>query len=121
MRREVIEQERQQQRRQESEPAADPSNAEEMDNASFLASLSPDLRQEILLTADETFLQSLPPQIMQEANILRVRVATQHRSRVESQAQASASNAANPAGVESRLSAKMWCTCLPVLKALAHY
>jgi hypothetical protein len=98
MRREVIEQERQQQRRQESEPAADPSNAEEMDNASFLASLSPDLRQEILLTADETFLQSLPPQIMQEANILRERVATQHRSRVESQAQASASNAANPAG-----------------------
>lgn len=84
MRREIIEQERQQQQRREEEnsAAADPSNAEDMDNANFLASLAPDLRQEILLTADEAFLQSLPPNILTEANVLRERVATQQRNRV---------------------------------------
>jgi hypothetical protein len=98
MRREIIEQERQQQQRrqQESDAApADPSNAEDMDNANFLASLAPDLRQEILLTADQAFLESLPPQIRAEANILRERVAAQHRNRAETQAQPNAANASN--------------------------
>lgn len=104
MRQEIIEQERQQQQRRqnENEAAADPSNAEDMDNANFLASLAPDLRQEILLTADETFLQSLPPQIVAEANILRERVAAQHRSRTEThQAQPNASNATDSAGARA--------------------
>jgi hypothetical protein len=98
MRREIIEQERQQRMREESEPAADPRNAEDMDNANFLASLAPDLRQEILLTADEAFLQSLPPQIMAEAHVLRERVASQHRIRAESQAQSNASDSGGPGG-----------------------
>jgi E3 ubiquitin-protein ligase HUWE1 len=84
MRREVIEQERQERRmREEEEARADPSNAEEMDNASFLASLSPDLREEILLTGDEVFLNSLPPGIIAEAHILRERASVQHRRHYE--------------------------------------
>lgn len=42
-----------------------------MDNAS--------LRQEILLAADEAFLNSLPPNIIAEAQILRERASAQHR------------------------------------------
>jgi hypothetical protein len=61
MRREVIAQE--QIERQRDQAPADPSNAEEMDNASFIASLAPELRTEILLTADEPFLNSLVSQI----------------------------------------------------------
>jgi hypothetical protein len=103
MRQEIIEQERQQQQRmrQESEAAADPSNAEDMDNANFLASLAPDLRQEILLTADEDFLRSLPPEILAEANILRERVAAQHRSRAETHARQNITNATNHAGARA--------------------
>merc|ERR1711937_946766 len=70
MRREVIEQEQQERRMREQAPA-DPSNAEEMDNASFVASLAPELRNEILLTADDAFIQSLPPNIVAEAQVLR--------------------------------------------------
>ena len=106
MRQEIIEQERQrQQRQEESEAVADPSNAEDMDNANFLASLAPDLRQEILLTADEAFLQSLPPQILAEANVLRERVAAQSRdasrNRTESLAQPNISNAPGAAGTRA--------------------
>lgn len=104
MRQEIIEQERQQQQRrqQESESApADPSNAEDMDGANFLASLAPELRQEILLTSDQAFLETLPPQILAEANVLRERAAAQHRSRVESQAQVNAAHAATAAGARA--------------------
>lgn len=44
-----------------------------MDNASFIATLPPDLREEVLLTADEAFLASLPPHLAAEANTLRER------------------------------------------------
>jgi len=56
-----------------SENVTNPANAEDMDNASFIASLSPDLRDEILRTADETFLNTLPPAIVAEAQLLRER------------------------------------------------
>lgn len=81
MRREVIEQDRRerQMRDQQEQAPADPSHAEEMDNASFIASLSPELREEILLTADDVFLNSLPPSIIAEAQILRERASAQHR------------------------------------------
>ena len=78
MRREVIAHEQRERRLRESAPA-DPSNAEEMDNASFVASLAPDLRREILMTADESFLNSLPPDIIAEAQILRERASHQQR------------------------------------------
>jgi len=78
MRREVIEQEQRERRmREQAEAPADPSQAEEMDNASFLASVTPELREEILLTADETFLNSLPASIQAEAAIIRERVSQQ--------------------------------------------
>lgn len=44
-----------------------------MDNASFIATLSTDLREEVLLSADEAFLASLPPHIQSEALTLRER------------------------------------------------
>lgn len=100
MRREIIEEEQQQQRlreREASQPAADPANAEEIDPASFLASLTPELRQDILLTADDTFLQGLPQNIQAEANALRERVVASHQRRRE---EANAANAA--AGATSR-------------------
>lgn len=52
-----------------------PSNvaAAEMDNATFLATLAPDLREEILLTSGEAFIESLPPNVAAEARVLRER------------------------------------------------
>ncbi|KAG7352855.1 HECT-domain ubiquitin-transferase [Nitzschia inconspicua] len=82
VRREVIAQE-QQERREREQPPADPSNAEDMDNASFLASLAPELRTEILLTADDAFIASLPPIIATEAQVLRERARANHRMLVE--------------------------------------
>lgn len=45
----------------------------EMDNATFLATLAPDLREEILLTSGEAFIESLPPNVAAEARVLRDR------------------------------------------------
>ena len=107
MRREIIEQEQQQQRlreREAAQPAADPANAEEMDPASFLASLTPELRQDILLTADDTFLQGLPPNIQAEANALRERVVASHQRRREEANAANAATGAGPRGAGSRAS-----------------
>ena len=82
MRREIIEQEQNERRsRTQQEAPADPSNAEDMDNASFIASLAPDLRREILLTADDSVLNSLPPDIIAEAQILRERAASSRHRR----------------------------------------
>jgi len=39
------------------------------------------------LTADDTFIQSLPPNIIAEANVLRERVNAQHRQAQEAAAQ----------------------------------
>lgn len=79
VRREVIEQE-QRERRMLGQAPADPANAQEMDNASFVASLAPDLREEILLTVDDAFLQSLPVSLRTEAQILRERASVNRRS-----------------------------------------
>jgi len=81
MRREVIQQEQQERRNREQAPA-DPSHAEEMDNASFVASLAPELRNEILMTADDVFIQSLPPNIVAEAQVLRERARTRISQRM---------------------------------------
>jgi len=77
MRNEIIAQEQRQRRLSDSAPA-DPSNAAEMDNASFIASLAPNLREEILAGADDEFLSSLPSSIATEAHILRERANSRH-------------------------------------------
>eukprot|EP00605_Chrysophyceae_sp_TOSAG23-4_P003045 GSChrysophyteH1.ASY1.ANO1.3350.1 assembled CDS len=61
-------------------PAADPANAEDMDNASFLASLPPELRAEVLMTAEPDFLESLPPEFIAEAQLHRERAHDDHPS-----------------------------------------
>ncbi|KAF2272792.1 uncharacterized protein EI97DRAFT_196139 [Westerdykella ornata] len=70
---EVLHQEAQERRRREREEArqrssaAGAARAEEMDPASFLATLDPNLRQAILWEQDEDTLQHLPPEIVAEA------------------------------------------------------
>ncbi len=57
----------------EEEQQLDPSLAEDIDNASFVVSLTPDLRREVLSTADDVFLRTLPPNLVAEAMLLRER------------------------------------------------
>ena len=113
MRREVIEQEQNERRLQsQAEAPADPSNAEDMDNASFIASLAPELRREILLTADESVLNSLPPDIVAEARVLRERdrVSRQRRDyppvRTDISSRRSHSGETGQSGTQIRLSNK---------------
>lgn len=58
-------------------PPADPSRATDMDNASFVATLPPELRREVLLSADEALLNTLPPNLVAEAMVLRERIPHQ--------------------------------------------
>ena len=60
-----------------SAPPADPSRAAEMDNASFVATLPPELRREVLLSADEALLNTLPPNLVAEAMVMRERAPHQ--------------------------------------------
>ncbi|OQR81725.1 HECT E3 ubiquitin ligase, partial [Thraustotheca clavata] len=72
--------------RREREAAAAPADislAQEMDNASFVASLAPELREEILITSDDSFLQTLPSEVRAEAMILRERHAFRSNFRPE--------------------------------------
>jgi len=50
--------------------------AQDMDSASFLASLTLELRTEVLLTAESDFLATLPPELVAEAQMLRDRAAS---------------------------------------------
>ena len=94
MRREAIEQEQRERRLQEA--PADPSNAQDMDSASFIATLAPELRADILLTADDALLQSLPPDIIAEAQVLRERAASGRRTLEETVAGTRNRGIANP-------------------------
>jgi E3 ubiquitin-protein ligase HUWE1 len=74
LRAEVLQQHAQESRRREreearrrSQAAGIPRAAEDMDNASFFASLDPQLRQGILMEQDETVLNHLPPELAAEA------------------------------------------------------
>ncbi|KAF1977763.1 hypothetical protein BU23DRAFT_499655 [Bimuria novae-zelandiae CBS 107.79] len=73
IRNELIQHEAQERRRQEREEqrrrsqANAPPQAEDIDPASFLASLDPALRQAVLMEQDEDVLRQLPPEISAEA------------------------------------------------------
>jgi HECT-domain (ubiquitin-transferase)/Domain of Unknown Function (DUF913)/Ubiquitin binding region len=56
---------------------------EEMDNATFIASLTPDLRREILMTANDDLLSSLTPELAAEARILQERLLSRRHANVE--------------------------------------
>ena len=66
---EVISQE-QEQRHLRQEAPADPFNDEEMNKDWFVASLVPDLCEEILITAVNGILKYLPPDMQVESQIL---------------------------------------------------
>ncbi|KAL9132102.1 MAG: hypothetical protein Q9217_000138 [Psora testacea] len=77
IRAELLQQEAQERRRREREEArrqpataGGPARAEEMDPASFLASLDPQLRQHVLMEQDEEMLAHLPAEIAAEARAL---------------------------------------------------
>ena len=79
IRAEILHQERieQARRRAEERATAAPAGAEsapvEMDPASFIASLDPQLRQDVLMDQDEGFIQTLPSHIIAEAGTYRER------------------------------------------------
>ena len=102
---EVLAQERHNRANQEASEPADPSRAEEMDPASFIASLAPDLRQEILMTADDDFLNSLPPDIRTEAEVIRER-ALLSRGAIASTSQSRERPRQNRPDVSTRRSSK---------------
>eukprot|EP01012_Entosiphon_sulcatum_P054118 TRINITY_DN7464_c0_g1_i1.p1 TRINITY_DN7464_c0_g1~~TRINITY_DN7464_c0_g1_i1.p1 ORF type:complete len:3554 (-),score=564.91 TRINITY_DN7464_c0_g1_i1:189-10850(-) len=92
IREEVLQQERRmqedqrralQQQQQQAAPVATgpPPTAAEMDTGSFLATLTPELRQEILMTSDDAFLATLPPEMASEAYALRERALMRHARR----------------------------------------
>ena len=56
-------------------PESDSRQGHEMDNASFVASLTPDLRREVLTNCPEDFLNSLPPELVAEARVYQERPA----------------------------------------------
>ena len=75
MREELLQQEAQERRRREREEARRRDavvapQAEDIDPASFLASLDPALRQAVLMDQDEDILRQLPPEISAEARAL---------------------------------------------------
>lgn len=51
-----------------------------MDSASILATFPPELRDEVLLTSDESVLASLPPALLAEARTLRENAVAQYRA-----------------------------------------
>lgn len=74
IRAEIIQQERQEQARRRAEEAAAPGDngaPAEIDPASFIASLDPQLRQTVLLDSDDGFIQSLPSFMIAEAGAYR--------------------------------------------------
>ena len=78
IRQEILDQvrrEREQQAAADFNIPPDPSLAQEMDNSSFLTSLTPELRQEVLLTSDAAFIATLTPELMAEAQLVRERAA----------------------------------------------
>jgi E3 ubiquitin-protein ligase HUWE1 len=82
IRAEILHQEQiEQARRRAEERATAPSGAAaasvDMDPASFIASLDPQLRQDVLMDQDEGFIQTLPSHIIAEAGALRERIPRQ--------------------------------------------
>ena len=83
IRAEILHQERIEQSRRRAEERAAASSADaapapvEMDPASFIASLDPQLRQDVLMDQDEGFIQTLPSHIIAEAGAFRERAPRQ--------------------------------------------
>ncbi|KAH8107868.1 hypothetical protein BXZ70DRAFT_1014411, partial [Cristinia sonorae] len=77
LRAEIIQQESIERARRRAEPVAEPeataggAQPSEMDPASFIASLDPQLRQVVLMDSDDGFIQSLPSHMIAEAGIYR--------------------------------------------------
>ena len=84
IRAEILQQERLEQARRRTEETVNeavpvPVAPAELDNADFLASLDPQLREVVLLDQDEGFLRTLPPHILAEAQGYREGAHRQHR------------------------------------------
>ncbi|CDJ43489.1 E3 ubiquitin-protein ligase HUWE1, related, partial [Eimeria tenella] len=71
----------------------------DVDNATFLATLEPALRQEVLLTADALVLEALPRELQVEAALLRERAMQRQQQRQQQQQRAAAAAAAAAANI----------------------
>ncbi|GAX74557.1 hypothetical protein CEUSTIGMA_g2006.t1, partial [Chlamydomonas eustigma] len=69
----------------------------EIDLATLLATFPPDVREEVLLTSDESILRTLPPALLAEANALRSRYRSAFRQQLHESGAAAAAAAATAA------------------------
>lgn len=67
-------------REQASAPAAPQGGPSDMDSASFLATLDPQLRRAVLMDQDNGFLQTLPPSLLAEASALLSETLNRHEA-----------------------------------------
>ena len=84
IRMEILDQARRDQEIARRDSAVDEATAapsSDQDNAAFLMSLSPELRAEVLLTADPAFLGTLPPELVAEASNQREHAAARWQQR----------------------------------------
>ncbi|RUS30549.1 hypothetical protein BC938DRAFT_479257 [Jimgerdemannia flammicorona] len=80
IREEVLQQEalERERRERQQQTEAQPAVPVDLDPASFLASLDPILRETVLMEQDETFLATLPPALVAEANAVRARASRRY-------------------------------------------
>lgn len=71
IRAEILQQESIERARQRVENASQPGGVADLDPATFIASLDPQLRQVVLMDSDDMLIQSLPSQMLAEAGISR--------------------------------------------------
>lgn len=71
LRAEILQQESIERARQRVETASQPGGVADLDPATFIASLDPQLRQVVLMDSDDMLIQSLPSQMLAEAGISR--------------------------------------------------
>ena len=71
IRAEILQQESIERARQQVENASQPGGVADLDPATFIASLDPQLRQVVLMDSDDVLIQSLPSQMLAEAGISR--------------------------------------------------
>ncbi|KAK4704493.1 hypothetical protein P7C70_g1715, partial [Phenoliferia sp. Uapishka_3] len=111
LRAEVLRQEAAEQRREQATARAatrtaalevEAAGPAEIDPATFLASLDPQLRQAVLLEQEDGFLSTLPANLIAEANILREQSNRNHAARVAAAGQQPPAGGRAPAPVTTK-------------------
>lgn len=96
LRAEILQQESIERARQRVENASQPGGVADLDPATFIASLDPQLRQVVLMDSDDMLIQSLPSQMLAEAGISRNHLQNIRAARPDSTNQPQATQPAPP-------------------------